>query len=105
MIYLLFFMCVSFNVLAWNDGGSYADHKEPLRQRAVVKAEPVIVVDRHVLTMADVRNDPSILIASAKPVVKVVELEPQVIKVQAEPVYVMREQEKSPIISVTWESD
>lgn len=52
--------------MAWNDGGSYADRPEPSRQRAVVKPEPAVVVDRNVLSMNDVRNDKTVLIAGKR---------------------------------------
>ena len=64
MIYLLFFMCVSFNVLASNNGGSYSDREDrSIRKVEYLKNEPVTQVDRHVLSMNDVHKDETVLIA------------------------------------------
>lgn len=57
MIYLLFFMCVAMNVCAM-------DSIAPKSQE--VKKDAEIAVDRHILTMRDVRKDASILISGVR---------------------------------------
>lgn len=102
MIYLLFFMCLSFNVLAFTDGGSYEDKpQKPFRQRAVVVPEPVVLVDRHVLGKVDYEADHSILIAKPREVVK--ESAPEIIVVQANPMATVHEEQVK--ITATIESD
>ncbi len=52
--------------------------EKPLRRYEPLQKEPVTAVDRHVLDANDYKSDPSILVASAKPLVTVVESKPVV---------------------------
>lgn len=99
MIYLLFFMCVAFNVLAFEGPGLKKAHE--------VKKEPVTMVDRHVLNANDYKQDASILIAGVRVTPKFEVSDPQ--PISAEQVRVEYLPQANPMadvkVSATIESD
>ena len=106
MIYflILFLMCGK----AFASDNSYSSEQatwdKSIKQEVVVHREPVVQVDRHVLSMADVSRDETVLIAKnvevkqEKP--KEIMFNPQVIKAIAE-----KEEKPEVRITATIESD